>query len=63
MEEQLKSLINETELLQRKSGEPIQKINELLEKQNMLQKQNHDYKENIQKLIKKIRNNIKIFWC
>ena len=45
-------MINETELLQRKSGEPIQKINELLEKQNMLQKQNHDYKENIQKLIK-----------
>ena len=52
LEDQLKSLINETEFLQKKSGEPLQKINELLETQAALQQQNHDYKENIEKLIK-----------
>ena len=59
LEDQLKNIICETDFLKKKSVEPVQKINELLEKLSILQKQNHEYKDNIQKLVKENKEQYK----
>ena len=51
LEERIKSLIKEKNILEKNAEKPIQKINELLEIKSQLQSENNEYKENIQNLI------------
>ena len=47
LEEQIKALIKEKNILEKNAEKPIQKINELLEIKSQLQSQNNEYKENM----------------
>ena len=52
LENELMKLSKETEILQKKSNDPIKKINELLEIQSQLQNENSNFKDKIHKLEK-----------